>query len=152
MEFPVLYIGSLIIICFIYNSVLYVHPNLLIYLPPPFPFGNYMFVFYVSQFCLLFIEHSYRARAMPWLPLCTGLVVWGVSEVAQSCPTLYDHMDCSLPCSSIHGIFQARVLECVAISLSRGSSQPKDRTRVSCTVGRRFTLWATREVSLKGWL
>ena len=37
------------------------------------------------------------------------------SEVAQSCPTLSDRMDCSLPGSSIHGIFQARVLECVAI-------------------------------------
>ena len=39
------------------------------------------------------------------------------SEVAQSCPTLGDHMDCSLPCSSIHGIFQARVLEWGARSL-----------------------------------
>jgi len=37
------------------------------------------------------------------------------SEVAQSCPTLHDPMDCSLPGSSIHGIFQARVLEWVAI-------------------------------------
>ena len=40
------------------------------------------------------------------------------SEVAQSCPTLCDPMDCSLPGSSIHGIFQARVLEWVAISFS----------------------------------
>jgi len=40
------------------------------------------------------------------------------SEVAQSCPTLYDPMDCSLPGSSVHGIFQARVLEWVAISFS----------------------------------
>ena len=40
------------------------------------------------------------------------------SEVAQSCPTLSDPMDCSLPGSSIHGIFQARVLECVAIAFS----------------------------------
>ena len=44
------------------------------------------------------------------------------SEVAQSCPTLCDPMDCSLPGSSVHGIFQARVLEWVAISFSRGSS------------------------------
>ena len=48
-------------------------------------------------------------------------------------------MDCSLPRSSICGIFQARVLEWVAISFSRGSSQPRDRTWVSCIVGRRFT-------------
>ena len=52
------------------------------------------------------------------------------SEVAQSCPTLCDPMDCSLPGSSIHGIFQARVLEWVAIFFSRGSSQPRDRTQV----------------------
>ena len=54
-------------------------------------------------------------------------------------------MDCSLPGSSVHGIFQARVLEWVAISFSRGSSQPRDRTWVSRTAGRRFTVWATRE-------
>ena len=40
------------------------------------------------------------------------------SEVAQLCPTLSDPMDCSLPGSSVHGIFQARVLECVAIAFS----------------------------------
>ena len=50
------------------------------------------------------------------------------SEVAQSC----DPMDCSLPGSSVHGIFQARILERVAISFSRGSSRPRDQTQVSC--------------------
>ena len=54
-------------------------------------------------------------------------------------------MDCSLPGSSIHGILQARVLEWVAISFSRGSSQPGDQTQVSRIAGRRFTIWATRE-------
>ena len=44
------------------------------------------------------------------------------SEVAQSCPTLCDPVDCSPPDSSIHGILQARILEWVAISFSRGSS------------------------------
>ena len=48
------------------------------------------------------------------------------SEVAQSYPTLYDLMDCSLPASSVHETFQARVLEWVAVSFSRGSSQPRD--------------------------
>ena len=67
------------------------------------------------------------------------------SEVAQSCLTLYDPMDCSLPGSSVHGIFQARVLEWVAIAFSRGSSRPRDWTQVSCIAGRRFTVWATRE-------
>ena len=68
------------------------------------------------------------------------------SEVAQLCPTLCDTKDGSLPGSSIHGIFQARVLEWVATSFSRGSSQPRDRTWVSRIVGRYFTIWATREV------
>ena len=66
---------------------------------------------------------------------CTGVIVlvsnwlsgW-VSEVAQSCLTLCNPVDCSLPGSSIHGILQARILEWVAISFSRGSSQPRDRT------------------------
>ena len=67
------------------------------------------------------------------------------SEVVQSCLTLCDPMDCSLSGSSIHGIFQARVLEWVVISFSKGSSWPWDWTQVSCTVGRCFTVWATRE-------
>ena len=71
------------------------------------------------------------------------------SEVTQSCPTLCDPKDCSLPGSSIYGIFQARILEWVAISFSRGSSQPRDWTRVSRIVGRRFAAWATREVVAK---
>ena len=53
------------------------------------------------------------------------------SEVAQSCPTLSDPMDCSLPGSSVHGTLQGRVLEWVVIPSSRGSSQPRDRTCVS---------------------
>ena len=65
------------------------------------------------------------------------------SEVAQSCPTLRDPMDSSQPISSIRGIFQARVLEWVAISFSRGSSWPRDLTWVSRIVDRRFTVWAT---------
>ena len=55
-------------------------------------------------------------------------------------------MDCSLPGSSVHGIFEPIVLEWIAISFSSGSSQPRDQTWVSCVVGRRFTVLATREV------
>ena len=68
------------------------------------------------------------------------------SEVTQSCLTLCDPMDCSLPGSSVYGIFQARIVEWVSISFSR-SSRPRDWTWVSHIVGRRFTNWATREVS-----
>ena len=72
-----------------------------------------------------------------------GYEKWsGESEVAQLCPTLCDPMDCSLSGSSVHGIFQARLLEWIATSFSRGSSQPRNRTRVSRITGRRFTVWA----------
>ena len=67
------------------------------------------------------------------------------SEVTQSCPTLCNPVDCSLPGSSVHGILQARVLKWVPISFSRGYSRPRDRIGVSHIVGRRFNLWATRE-------
>ena len=50
---------------------------------------------------------------------------------AQSGSTLCDPMDCNLSGSSVHGILQARILELVAISYSKGSSQPRDRTCVS---------------------
>ena len=64
--------------------------------------------------------------------MCTrmNLSAW---SVAQSCPALCDLMDCSPPGSSIHGVFQARILEWVAISFSRGSTWPRDRIHVSCT-------------------
>ena len=75
---------------------------------------------------------------------------WAEGEVSQSCPTLCNPTDCSLPGSFIHRIFQARVLEWVAISFSRGSSRPRDWTQVSRIVGRRFTVWATREVYQMG--
>ena len=95
-----------------------------------------------------------------WFSLCTnqtpllnnmvmasGFSIWAASEVcvslyvlycldclvAQSCLTLCDPMDCSPPGSSVCGISQARILEWVAISFSRGSSWPRDQTRVSCT-------------------
>ena len=65
-----------------------------------------------------------------------------------SCVQLCNPMDCSPPVSSVHGIFQVRILEWVAISSSRGSSQPKEQTLVSCIscIGRRIlhrcTIWA----------
>ena len=61
-------------------------------------------------------------------------------KVAQSCPTLCDAMD-----YVVHGILKARILEWVAFPFSRGSSQARDQTQVSCVPGRFFTHWATRE-------
>ena len=107
----------------------------------------------------------------PWGKLENGSHVFNVAEetvknlgpwwhryvcmyvlVAQSCLTFCDPMDCSLPGSSIRGIFQTRILEWVAISFSRRSSWPRDWTWVSCIVGRCFTIWATREVQMCLWL
>ena len=67
------------------------------------------------------------------------------SEVTQLCPTLCNPVDCSLPDSSIYGLFQARTLEWVIISFFRGSFQPGVQTWVSCIADRCFTMWATRE-------
>ena len=69
-----------------------------------------------------------------------------VCSVAQSCPTLCNPMDCSSPGSSFYGISQARILEWITISYSRGSSWPRDQTRISCVscIGRRILYhWAT---------
>ena len=79
-----------------------------------------------------------------------GFMIWKQSirlkvKVARSCPTLCDPMDCSPPGSSVHGILQARIPKWAAISLSRGSSWPRDWTQVSYIAGRLFTIWATRE-------
>ena len=68
--------------------------------------------------------------------------------IAQLCPILRRPMDCNPTGSSVHGILQARILEWGAIPFTRESSWPRDRTQVSCTAGRFFTIWATREVYL----
>ena len=63
--------------------------------------------------------------------------------VTQSCPALYMDAACQAPLSM--GILQARIEEWVAMPFSRGSSQPRDWTQVSCIASRFFTVWATRE-------
>ena len=63
--------------------------------------------------------------------MCVCVCVRVYAKLFQSCPTLCDPMDSSSPGSSAHGILQARILEWVTISFSRGSSQPRDWTRVS---------------------
>ena len=77
---------------------------------------------------------------MQSIPLFCSVVGGHYSEVKSlSRVRLCDPMDCSLPSSSVYGIFQAIALEWIAISFSRGSSQPRDRTRVSRIVDRRCT-------------
>ena len=77
-----------------------------------------------------------RARARVCVCVCVCVV--------QSCLTLCDLTDCSLPGSSVQGILQARILEWVVIPFSRGSSRPRDWARVSCTAGTLYH-WATGE-------
>ena len=97
---------------------------------------------------LLLIDESSQLHLQLMLLTQTQLSIVPAAAAAakslQSSPTLCNPMDFSLPGSSVHGIFQARVLEWVAISFSRGSS-PQDRTQVSHIAGGRFTAWATRE-------
>ena len=101
----------------------------------------------------IFIFHHFHIYILALLIYYTLVVICFVLcviylEVAQSCPTLWDPTDCSLPDSSVHTIFQARVLEWVAISFCRRSSQPRDWTWASCIAGRWFTVWATREATV----
>ena len=72
-------------------------------------------------------------------------------SVGQSYLTLCNPMDCSPPGSSVHGISQAKVLECVAISFFRKPSTPRNQTCVPC-VGRQILYhWATKEAQLYLW-
>ena len=76
----------------------------------------------------------------------------GVVLITQLGPTLCDPMGCSPPRSAVHGILQARILGWVAMPFSRGSSRPRDWTRVSCIASGFFTVWATREAHIGvGW-
>ena len=73
-----------------------------------------------------------------------GGIYWrGVCVYAKLCLTLCNPMDCSPPGSSVHGIFQAGIKEWVAISSSRGSSQPRDRTHNPALAGAFFTTSTT---------
>ena len=85
-------------------------------------------------------SHYQREGAMGKMGKGVNCMVKSESEVAQLSPTLCDPVHCSLTSSSVHGILQARILEWVTISFSRGSSRPRDRTRVSHIGGRRFNL------------
>ena len=74
-------------------------------------------------------------------------------ESLQVCLTLCDPMNCSLPGSSVHGILQSRILDWVAMPTSRGSSQPRDQTHISCVscfADGVFTVNTTREALKSG--
>ena len=89
--------------------------------------------FYTTQNCFYCVYLSIKC----FKPILSKYLL-----LVQSCPTLWDPINYSLPSSSVHGILQARILEWVAISFSRGSSWPRNRTQVSCIAGRYFTILA----------
>ena len=83
----------------------------------------------MKQSILLLIELLLQSTVFLYLWVLEPAVP--VCQVTSVCLTLWDPMDCDLPGSSVHGIFQARILEWVAIPFFRGSSQPMVPTRVS---------------------
>ena len=80
-----------------------------------------------------------HSSILAWRILWTEEPAAAAAKSLQSCPTLLDPIDSSLPGSPVPGILQARTLEWIAISFSRGSSQPRDPTRVSRTASGHFT-------------
>ena len=110
------------------------------------------------QFMMIFKKHYFHYSFLPlqllsspvdsfmsfhFINLCDSLKRMKSGKkvsVAQLCLTLCDPMDCSPPDSSVCEILQARILEWVAIPFIRGSSQPRDRTQISCTADGFFTI------------
>ena len=106
-----------------------------------------------QEFCILWVNSSkvHRALSGTWQAV-SDCYYYCCCLGAKSCLTLCNPMDCSLPGSSVHGISQARILEWVAMSFSKGSSQHRNQTWVSCIAGRFFTVWAIRGALSWFWL
>ena len=108
----------------------------------------------MNTLILLTLKKGFISSTFPnvqWGFLCGWQRLLSLSNimlVAQSCPTFCNTMGCSLLGSSVHGVFQARILEWVAMPFSKGSSWPRDQTEVSCVAGRFFTIWTTWEASI----
>ena len=109
---------------------------------------------YINQIWSIQTVEDYpvlKRKRIPFMKSYNTDEPWGrccADVCTQSCPTLCDPMECSPPGSSVHGISQARIMEWVAISSSRGSSQSRDWTCVSCIscINRRILYhWSTEE-------
>ena len=106
--------------------------------------GLHFSLFYSSllpPWFFLSITHLSTQLNLSHVRVCVCVCVCVNHSVVYDC----NPMDCSPPGSSVHGILYARTLEWVTIPFSRGSSQPRDRTWVSCIAGRFFTIWTTRK-------
>ena len=88
------------------------------------------------------VMEAIRELQVNWFEWTECIYTYICCLVPKSCPTVCDPMDCSPPGSSVHGISQARILEWIAISFSRGSSQPRDQTLISCISKRILYHWA----------
>ena len=86
-----------------------------------------------------------------WWNKCGSLIISLHAQSLESCPTICNPTDCSPPGSFVHGIFQAKILECVAISFSRGSCQPRVRIFISYIGKWTLNHWVTQEVQLQAW-
>ena len=107
----------------------------------PFYSNGWSFLFVTVRSILLIVLNQYFISSLHlWL---FSLEKKSEMLVLQSCLALCDCMDCSTTGPSVHGIFQARILEWVDILFSRRSSRHMDLTQVSCIVGGFFTIWAT---------
>ena len=97
-------------------------------------------------FSILFPDPGSSSLSLSSLFWKVAYLYFCLVQVAQSCLTLWDPMDCNSPGSSFHGILQARILEWVAShSLLQGIFSTQDWTQVSCIAGGFFTGWARRE-------
>ena len=119
-----------------YNDTLFVSG------PPKYWNGRWHQLFIWSLKKAILLQHIETARedgSSKPMRIFSPFKEYCCCSMPRSCLTLCNRMDCSLPGTSVHGIYRARILELVAISSSRGSSQPKDQTHVAYITGRLFT-------------
>ena len=121
---------------------------------PPYLCSSYALLILYIWFYLTYTVSQNKIKISKFKVFCINACKWKKLKVlvAQSCLTFCDPMDYSQSVS-VHGIFQARIPEWVAISFSRGPSQSRDQTWVSWTTSRFFTDWANREAHMHvSWL
>ena len=97
------------------------------------------------------VSRHYCLISMPHLSPGNCHLTSVLCSVTQSCLTLCDLMNCSLPGSSVHGDSPGKTIGRVAMPSSRGSSQPWDQTQLSCIAGGFFTSWSIREAPYPVW-
>ena len=126
--------------CVCWPSVYLLWRNVYLGLPPNFWFGLFVFLVLSCLGCLCILEISSLSVALHAniFSHSDRYVKW----------KLFSHVQLFATPWTVHGILQARILEWVAFPFSRGSSRPRNWTRVSCIAGGFFTSWATREAEL----